>query len=81
MGTSNLLLTVHVFNDLAKKSFATSVLRFKKSYKASWYAKEKKIEQIHRNARLTSDKKGIETFHESNNQTHFVICMWLWGKS
>ena len=41
MGTSNLLLTVHVFNDLAKKSFATSVLRFKKSFQASWYAKEK----------------------------------------
>ena len=76
MGTSNLLLTVHVFNDLAKKSFATSVLRFKKVFKRAGTPK-KKIEQIHRNARLTSDrdKKGIETFHESNNQTHFVICM------
>ena len=80
MGTSNLLLTMHVFNDLAKKKFCYFRVKIQKKLFSELVRQRKKIEQINRNARLTSDKKRIDMFHESNNQTHFVICMWLWGK-
>ena len=64
MGTSNVLLTMHVFNDLAKKGFATSVLRFKKSYLASWYAKEKN--------RANQQKREANQWQEANRHVSWI---------